>query len=298
MKQKATFGSVSFSFINSTAFILFALLCIFPLYYIFVLTVSDNKWVASGALVVFPKGFNVENYVQVLKLDGIGMALWVTILKTAVGTVCTLAGSSFLAFLFTKPNMFMRKFLYRFVLVTMYFNAGLIPWFINMKNLHLMNTFAVYIIPYIVAPFYIILIKTYLESIPSALEESAQIDGAGIFRIFWSILVPLSKPILATVAVFESVNQWNNLRDNLFLITDSRLNTLQFILYKFMSEADALASKIMVNGGAGLSASNFTLTPTAVSMTIAMVVILPIVCIYPVMQRYFTKGIMLGAVKG
>ncbi|MBP3962573.1 carbohydrate ABC transporter permease [Paenibacillus lignilyticus] len=298
MKQKASFGSFSFSFINSTAFILFALLCIFPLYYIFVLTVSDNKWVASGALVVFPKGFNIQNYIQVLKLDGIGMALWITILKTVVGTACTLAGSSFLAFLFTKPHMFMRKFLYRFVLVTMYFNAGLIPWFINIKNLHLMNTFAVYIIPYIVAPFYIILIKTFLESIPSALEESAQIDGAGIFRVFWSILVPLSKPILATVAVFESVNQWNNLRDNLFLITDSRLNTLQFVLYKFMSEADALASKIMVNGGAGLSASNFTLTPTAVSMTIAMVVILPIVCIYPIMQRYFTKGIMLGAVKG
>ncbi|SFT05780.1 carbohydrate ABC transporter permease [Paenibacillus sp. BC26] len=298
MKQKASFGSYSFSFINSTVFILFALLCIFPLYYIFVLTVSDNKWVASGALVVFPKGFNVQNYVHVLKLDGIGMALWVTILKTVVGTACTLAGSSFLAFLFTKPHMLMRKFLYRFVLVTMYFNAGLIPWFINIKNLHLMNTFAVYIIPYIVAPFYIILIKTFLESIPSALEESAQIDGAGIFRVFWSILVPLSKPILATVAVFESVNQWNNLRDNLFLITDSRLNTLQFVLYKFMSEADALASKIMVNGGAGLSATNFTLTPTAVSMTIAMVVILPIVCIYPIMQRYFTKGIMLGAVKG
>lgn len=298
MKQKVTIGNLSFSVINSSIFLLFAIICIFPLYYIFVLTLSNNQWAASGALVLYPKGFHIENYIQVLKLNGIGMALGVSVLKTVIGTALTLAGSSFLAYLFTKPNMYMKKFLYRFVIITMYFNAGLIPWYINMKNLHLMNTFAVYIIPYIIAPFYVILIKTFIESIPKALEESAQIDGAGVFRIFWSILVPLSKPILATVAVFECVNQWNNLRDNLFLITDSRLNTLQFVLYKFMSEADALARKIMVDGGASLSASSFKLTPTAVSMTIAMVVILPIVCIYPFMQRYFTKGIMLGAVKG
>lgn len=296
MKCQFTLRDRIFNIINSFVFIAFAFCCVFPLYYIFVLTVSDNELAGSGALIFFPKGFNINNYINVLKIEGIGNALFLSVTKSVVGTMFTLIGSSFLGYLFTKPYLFMRKFLYRFVVITMYFNAGLIPWFINMKNLHLMNNFLAYILPYIVAPFYIILVKTYIESIPPAMEESAQIDGAGAIKIFYKIIIPLSKPILATVAVFECVNQWNNLRDNLFLMTNSNLNTLQFILYKFMSEAEALASK-MRSGGA-INTSALTLTPTAVRMTIAMVVVLPILFIYPVLQKHFTKGIMLGAVKG
>ncbi len=296
MVTRDKFGLFNLS--NSLVFSLYALVCVFPLYYILVLTLSDNQWAASGVLVLYPKGFHLQNYVNVLRFEGILPAMFVSVLKTVVGTACTLLGTSFLAYLFTKKGMFLRKALYRFVIISMYFNAGLIPWYINMRNLQLTNNFLGYIVPYIVMPFYLILMKTYMESIPPALEESASIDGAGTLQVFFRIIFPLSRPILATVAVFESVNQWNNLKDNLFLMTRSRLHTLQYILYNYMSEVDALAARMRSQAGAGLGSSAISLTPMAVRMTVAMLVVLPILFVYPVLQRHFAKGIMLGAMKG
>ena len=199
----------------------------------------------------------------------------------------------------SRPEYWKRKFWYRFVVVTMYFNAGMIPWFINMKNLGLINNFAAYVIPGIVSPFYMILYKTYIESIPASLEESAQLDGAGYLTRFFRIIFPLSKPMLATIAIFTAVGQWNAFNDTLMLVSDSRLYTLQFILYRYMSEAETLAAAIRSNPAAlaNMDMSNM-LTATSIRMTITMVVVLPVMCIYPFFQKYFVKGIMIGAVKG
>ena len=181
----------------------------------------------------------------------------------------------------------------------MYFNAGIIPWYITMKNMGLKDNFLIYILPGAIAPFYIILIKTYIEQLPQSLEEAAFLDGAGFIQIYFRIILPLSKPILATVIVFCSVGQWNSFQDNLFLVHEAKLQTLQMLLYRYINQVEAMAAMIRTSGmGAAAIQSGYQITPTAVRMTISMIVVFPILLVYPFMQRYFIKGIMIGAVKG
>lgn len=186
------------------------------------------------------------------------------------------------------------------VAATMYFNAGIIPWFITMKNLGLTNNFWVYILPVAVQPFYIILCKTFVESIPKELEDAAEIDGAGTLRIFFQIIIPIIKPILATVAIFAAVAQWNSFQDTLLLVTDDKLYTLQYVLYNYLNQASSL--KALVNNSSSAEAMAASLahasTATSIRMTVTIVVVTPIILVYPIFQRFFTKGIMIGAVKG
>jgi putative aldouronate transport system permease protein len=235
---------------------------------------------------------------EVFKLPGLGMATLVSVGRTVIGTLLTVAASGFLGYLFSKNTMWCRKFWYRFLIVTMYFNAGLIPWFLTMRNLGLFNNFLAYIIPGIVAPFNIILVKTFIESTPIALQESAQIDGAGYFTIFRKIVMPLITPILATIAIFTAIGQWNSFQDTLFLVTDSKLFTLQFILYQYLNNATSMAT-LMKAGQGGLSADLANMqTATSIRTTVSMIVVIPILLVYPFFQRFFVKGILIGAVKG
>ena len=192
--------------------------------------------------------------------------------------------------------MFARKFIYRFVILTMYLNAGLSPWYITMKAYRLQNNFLLYVVPGIVTAYYVILIKTYMEQLPKELEESAQIDGAGIFTVFARIIMPLSKPIIATIAVYAIVGQWNAWTDNYFLVTDNKLQTLQMVLYNYMNQANRFQN--MSSSAMDSSAAVSMITPTSIKMCITVIVVVPIMCVYPFLQRYFVKGIMMGAVKG
>lgn len=296
--NKKKIGDISFDITNGIILSLFAFICVFPLYYIFIITISDNKIAGSTAILFYPIGMHFDNYLEVFRLEELFNATFISISRTVLGTALTLIGTSFLGYLFTKKEMFLRTILYRLVIITMYFSAGLIPWYVTMKALGLTNNFLGYIIPGIINAYYLILIKTYIESIPTSLEESAEIDGAGILTIFWKIILPLSKPILATIAVFASVGQWNSLMDNIFLMTtNTKLNTLQFLLYKYMSEVDTLAMRVQ-QMGANAGETISTMTPTSLRMTVAIVVVIPVILVYPMLQRYFQKGIMLGAVKG
>ena len=208
--------------------------------------------------------------------------------------------SGFVGYLVTKQEMWGRKVWYRLLVVTMYFNAGLIPWYLNMSMLGLTDNFLAYIIPGIVAPYNIILVKTYIESIPGELEESAQMDGATYMTIFRKIIWPLSKPILATIAIFGAVGNWNSFTDSLILMPNSpQLHTLQHKLYTYLNAASNLKS--MMNSGSGSvsgAAAENVLNAKTIKYTISMVTVIPILMVYPFMQRYFEKGIMLGAVKG
>ena len=169
-----------------------------------------------------------------------------------------------------------------------------------MKNLHLTNNFLGYILPLVVSPFYIILTKTFVESIPKALSEAAELDGAGVLTVFWTIMLPIMKPILATVAIFSAVGQWNAFQDTLLLMTDTKLYSLQFILYQYLNQASSLSSlaKSTSSGASLAGALATTQTATSIRMTITIIVVVPIMLVYPIFQRYFIKGIMIGAVKG
>lgn len=299
MKTKFRLGNTAFNIFNYGFFIVFTILCILPFYYLFINTISNNDLSSRGLITFIPKGLHLSNYIEVLKLRGLLTAALISVLRTFIGAGLTVAASAFLGFLFTKREMWGRKFWYRFLIITMYFNAGIIPWFITMYNLKLTNNFLAYILPSIVSPFFIILVKTFIESVPAALQESAEMDGAGYMRIFISIIFPLITPILATVAIFSAVSQWNSFIDTVFLVTNPNLFTLQFVLQKYLNEATSLAALIRSTQGAmsGLDLTNVQ-TPTSVRMTVSMIVVLPILVVYPYFQRFFVKGIMIGAVKG
>lgn len=299
MKRKLSLGDHVFYAVDYIILTLFTLVCVIPFYYLFINTISDNTLVTKGLITWLPQGIHFDNYRQILKIDGLFNSVLVSVGRTVLGTVLTLIGTTFLGYAFSKAEFWKRKLWYRFVLITMYFNAGIIPWYINMKNLGLINNFLAYIIPGIVSPFSLILFKTYVESIPASLEESADLDGAGYIKKYVSLVMPMSKPIVATLVVFSAVGQWNSFTDTLFLMTDSKYYSLQFMLYQYLNESNALADSLRQAAASGSQVNlAAVLTPTGVKMTISMVVLIPILCVYPFFQKYFVNGIMIGAVKG
>ncbi|MCF0241181.1 MAG: carbohydrate ABC transporter permease, partial [Treponema sp.] len=215
------------------------------------------------------------------------------------GTCVSTAASGLIGYLVTKKEMWHRKFFYRFMIITMYFGAGLIPWYTTMQMLGLTNNYLAYIIPGIVSVFNVIMVKTYIESIPAELEESASIDGASYWTIFVKIIWPLSKPILATIAIWAAVGHWNSFQDSLVLMQgNSSLHTLQHRLYIYLTQSSNLGATMGSSSALTDSQIQNMLDEKTRQYTVAMVTAIPILLVYPFMQRYFEKGIMLGAVKG
>jgi ABC-type glycerol-3-phosphate transport system permease component len=299
MKNKASLRDL---FLNGLLFViygLFTIACIFPFYYIFINTISANNLVATGRIFLLPHGFHLTNYINVLKLKTIFPAVFISLSRTVVGTLITVIAASFPAYAFTRKEFWHRTFFYRYAMVIMYFHAGIIPVFLTYRLIGIYNSFLVYVLPAMATPFNLILCKTYIESLPPSLEESAEIDGAGYVKRYLFIIMPLCKPILATIAVFAAVGQWNSFMDTVLYIKDAELFTMQYILYNYLNEANAIIEIMRSDPAAmaGLDISNI-LTPTTVKYTISMVTILPILVVYPFFQKYFVKGIMIGAVKG
>ena len=296
---KLSRGDIAFNIVNYTVFALITLACVFPFYYLFINTISDNEMVRLGQIQLIPRGIHFQNYVEVMKIDGIVDALFVSVARTVLGTLWTVGGSAFLGYLVTKQEMWLRKLWYRLIIITMYFSAGLIPWYMNLRMLGFLDNFWVYVIPGLVSPYNVILVKTFIEGLPQSLEESATLDGAGYTKVFFSVIMPLITPILATLCIFSAVGQWNAFTDTMMLMPSGKYYTLQFLLYKYQNEASSLAALVR-NTQDSSSLANLATKQTALSvrMTVAMVVTFPILLVYPFFQRYFVKGIMIGAVKG
>ena len=296
--QQST-GDKIFNIVNYTVFTLITIACLFPFYYLFINTISDNELVRLGYIQLYPRGIHFQNYVEVMKINGILDALLVSIARTVLGTVWTVGGSAMLGYLVTKQEMWLRKVWYRLIVITMYFSAGLIPWYMNLRMLGFLDNFWVYVIPGLVSPYNVILVKTFIEGLPPALEESATLDGAGYMRCFLNVIIPLITPILATLCIFSAVGQWNSFTDTMMLMPSGKYYTLQFLLYKYQNEASSLAALVRSTQDSS-SLANLATKQTALSvrMTVAMVVTFPILMVYPFFQRYFVKGIMIGAVKG
>ena len=276
MKIKTSKGDRTFQVINILIFAIFAIICAYPFYYLIINSISANDLSASGKVNFLPHGFQLENYVKVFQLNGLGTAAMVSLGRTVIGTICTVLASVYLGFMFTQQRMWHRKLWYRFMVITMYFNAGLIPMYMTMKTLHLTNSFWVYIIPAIVQPFNIIMAKTYVESIPPALQEAAEIDGAGTMTVFAKVILPTCKPIMATIAIWSAVGQWNSFQDTLIYITDQKLYSLQYLLYTYLNQASSLATMVQQSGGNVSAVANLATqqTPTSIRMTISVIVVL------------------------
>lgn len=296
-RDKNDIGDKIFNVINILFLGIFMVACIAPFYYIFINTISDNSLVTANQIRLIPKGIHFQNYVEVFKLKGLGKAAFTSVARTVLGSLATIISCSVVGYTMSKKEFWCRKFWYRFMIITMYFSAGMIPIYLNIRRLELLNNFWVYILPAFVSPYNMILVKTYMENLPQSLEEAAYVDGAGYFVRFTRIVLPLSKPILATVCIFSAVGQWNSFMDTVMYMSGGRYQTLQSTLYTYLNQAQKLAD--LIKNGAEFDSSimeNFSVL--SVQYTVSAVTILPILCVYPFFQKYFTKGIMIGAVKG
>lgn len=306
---KRSAGDWVFDIAVVVLFSVFTLICIFPFYYLLINTISDNDLVTSGRVNFFPMlknaagqavfGVQIDNYTALRNVQDLGSSVLVTVARTVLGTALMVVTTAWAGYLITKQKMWKRSFWYRFLVVTMYFNAGLVPWYMNMLMMGLTDNFLAYIIPGLVAPYNIILVKTYIESIPASLEESAVIDGASTLKVWLKIILPLSVPILATIAIFGAVGNWNSFQDSLLLMNNRPdLYTLQHRLYIYLNSSSNLGAMMSQGGTISEQAAQSMLNQRVIQYTVSMVSIIPILLVYPFMQRYFVKGIMLGAVKG
>lgn len=290
-RQKTTV----FDLVNIALLTLVLIACLYPFYYVLIYSISDPIEAASGVY-LYPKGFNLSAYVQVFYLDNLVNSIGISVYRAVGGTLLTVFCCSCFAYLLSKREMWFRKFIYRLVVATMYLNAGLIATYLTYSSLGLKNNLLVYILPTAISAFYVVLVKTFIEQLPASLEEAAMIDGAGYIRSFFQIVLPLSLPVLATVSIFSAVNQWNSWTDSLLFMSNGKLFAAQHVLYNFMNQADAIAAQLRTTGRA--ESLNYVITPKTLIMTVTMVVTLPILLVYPFFQRFFAKGMLLGAVKG
>ena len=295
MVGKSSLSRKIFLVFNYTLFLILVLLCFYPMWYVFVQSLSATT--PAGTAMFWPHQFTLANYFQIFRISGLFRAAFISVARTVVGTSLTVFCCMWLGYLFTKEQMPFRKTLYRMLTVTMYVSGGLIPTFLVMRAYGLVGSFGIYILPTMVSAFFVILIKTFVEQLPGSVEESAMIDGAGTLRIFFRIILPMSLPVVATIAVFASVSQWNAWIDNMIYNAQvPGLTTLQFLLHQYLTQAERLTQALQETG-ADMDL-DFVLTPRGVRMTMTMVTSIPVIMFYPLLQRFFVKGLTLGAVKG
>ncbi|MFI3200344.1 MAG: carbohydrate ABC transporter permease [Eubacteriales bacterium] len=295
-KIKRSTASNCFDVINYTFMIIFAITILFPIWNLIVVSLSDAKDVSFMSINLYPKNLTWDAYQYVMHDKQFYTSLSVSVSRAVVGTIVHLVICSLGAYSLSKSDLPFRKSITVILLIPMFFSGGLIPTYMNIKNLNLLDSFWVYIFPPAFSIFNTIILRNYMMGIDKSLEESAELDGANYLDIFVKITLPLSKPVLATVTLWTMVGQWNSWFDNLIYVRSESLLTLQYLLRRMMMETEALsntATGVAVEMGLG---NNFN-TETIRSAT-TVLVILPIICVYPFLQKYFVTGLMTGAVKG
>lgn len=271
----------------------FVIMTIYPILNTIAVSLNEGMDALRGGITIFPRKFSLENYRTILVKESMVRAAINSVLRTVIGTVLHLFTTALLAYVLSRKEFVFKRGISLFYVLTMYLNAGLIPGYLLIKNLGMVNSFWVYVIPGMVSAFNMIVIRTYMNSLPDSLAESAQIDGAGHFLIFIRIILPLSMPVLATVALFIAVGQWNSWFDNMLYNGFSpELTTLQYELMKLLSSVtnQSATAESMKNASS-------LVTPTSVRAAATILTALPIVCLYPFLQRYFVTGMTIGGVK-
>lgn len=295
MRIKRSKGTFIFDTVNYSLMIILCFLCIYPIWYVVVNSFNDAKDAMMGGIYWWPRQFSLENYITVFEDSKVLQAFKITVGKTLIGTSLNVFFTAMVAYPLSKKHLIGRKWYMAMGTITMFFAGGLIPTFILFKNLYLLNNFMVYIIPAAFNFFNLLIFINFFREIPGALEESARIDGANDWKIFIRIILPLSKPVLATIALFAGVGQWNDYFGGLmYMTTRADLEPIQTYLYRMVAQVQS--SQV----AGSISASNITAadtTSTSIKLATMVITTLPICCVYPFLQKYFVKGIMIGAVK-
>jgi len=285
-----------FDIFNVTFMFLFGFICLYPFWTIIIYSFSDPKIVIGNMPLLLPVSFTLENYIQIFSQNDFVTPVMVSTSRTVLGTITSVLSCTMFAYSLTKSDKLpLAKIMSRMLVVSMFIGAGLIPTYVTYVSYGFRNNFLVYILPPMISVYNMILIIAFIKQLPSEMEECARIDGAGYGLTFFAIILPLVKPVLATVAVFVAVGQWNAWVDNLYYNTNPNLLTLQLVLSNFLtSQSYNLRDAILLQSTQGST----KITPMSIRMTITVIVTLPVMLVYPFMQKYFIKGIMLGAIKG
>lgn len=270
-------------------------ICLYPFYLSIVLAFNEGKDAQLGGIYFWPRKFTIDNFEKILEDPSWGSALIITVLRTVLGTTATVLFTTIVAYGLSFTNLVGRKFYMTLLIIAMYFSGGIIPYYMVLRTLHLVNTFWVYIIPSALNIFYCMVAISSFQGIPPELGESARLDGAGEMKIFTRIMLPISKPMLATIAIFTAVGQWNSWYDCAFFTQDKSLRTMGYLLMSVINKA-SIGNQGMDAYAA--SATSSTVTTLSVQLAAMVVAVAPILVIYPFFQRYIVSGITIGAVKG
>jgi putative aldouronate transport system permease protein len=275
-----------------------AVVTIYPFWYVFVLSFNDGYDALVKGIYFWPRKFVLDNYVAFFS-DGRWMsAFFVSAARAVVGGLATTLFTCMVAYAHSRPYLMFRKFHSLLLIFCMYFSGGLIPFYVTLRNYNLLNTFWVYIVPGLVSFFFVIVGKSFFGELPAELMEAAKIDGANDLSIFFRVVLPVSMPLLAAMLLFQSVNQWNAWVDSAYYVRDENLRTLAYRMMEVINKS--LASDAMAQSSSAMAQMAEANRTTSFSLQCAslIVCIVPILCVYPFLQKHFVQGMMIGAVKG
>ncbi len=297
-KRNAKRRDVVFPIVNTIILILLMVITLYPVLNTVAISFNDSLDALKGGIGIWPRVFSTDSYKELITDPAIYRAFWISLSKTVITTILNLFFTSMLSYALSRKEYVLRKFITTVLVLTMYINAGMIPNFLLVSRfLKLGNSFWVYIIPSMFSCFNMIVIRTYIVGLPEALVESARIDGAGDIRTFFQIILPLCLPVMATVALFVAVGAWNSWFDTyLYCGSKKNLYTLQYLLK--MKLASTQASSNAANTSADALANSVKVAPITIRASITVVSTVPILVVYPFLQKYFVTGMALGSVKG
>lgn len=296
-RYSTSVGDRVFETVNHILMIFLVIVTLYPMLNTLAVSLNDATDSLRGGIYLWPRKWTLENYKFVFQEANIIHAAWISVLRTVIGTSLTVFCSAMVAYAISRPEYVLRRFITVAFVLTMYFNGGLIPTYLLMRDLGLIGTFWVYIWPGLIGVFNLIVIRSFIENLPANILESAKIDGAGDFRIFFHIVLPMCTPVLATVSLFTGVWHWNSWFD-VFLYNSSKqnLSTLQYELQKVLQFSNASIQRVDFQAAAAQGGIK-RVTPYAVRATMMIVVSVPIIMVYPFLQKYFVQGMLVGGVK-
>jgi len=296
---KESFSRKCFNVFNVILMLAIVVLMVFPYLHVLAKALNDGADTARGGITIFPRVFTLENFKTVIEDSAFPRAFMVSVSRVILGTIISVMIQFMAAYAFMKKDLVGRGILKVILLIPMYFGGGLIPTYIFYANTKLLNNYLLYVLPMAFSIYNMTIIQSYLESIPSSLAEAAKLDGAGEFAVFWRIIVPLAKPIMATVSLWSVVGLWSEWTTTMYFFTKKKMFTLQYILVQLLKETEriqAMLREAMMRGD-DLSQIQFNVTPDAIQCAQIIVTTIPIIIVYPFLQKYFIQGTTVGAVK-
>lgn len=291
--NRRTYQEAAFDYFNFVFMLIICFVTIYPIWYVLVNSFNEGNDAMRGGIYWWPRVFSIDSYKAVFANNGIMLAMGVTVAKTLIGTVVHVLFTAMVAYAFSRKELIGRNVYMLIGTVTLFFSGGLIPYYLLIRDLGMLDSFLVYIIPAMFSFFDLIIFLSFFQEIPDALEEAAKIDGANDFKIFYQIILPVSMPVVATIALFHGVYQWNDYFTGMIYINKSDLQPIQTYLYRVVAQS---SSNQMMAATTGSVAK--TVSSQSIKLATMVVTTLPIVLVYPFLQKYFVKGFMIGSIKG